>query len=163
MNVAIRHSPSEVLLERAEVDVAVALVDERRRDHEAEGRQRHDAADHRTEAERRRRQERAAAVPILFLARGRQGNGGRRAVAGLRRRRLHRRRLRAGTDVGGGVADPERAEGERQDRAEDDDAPADDEAEQEDGDADGESDRPETRWRDVRPVVRALRVKNRED
>ena len=71
------------------------------------------------------------------------GTAGAAQPAGLRRRRLRRRRLQAGTDVGGGVADPERAEGERQDRAEDDDAPADDEAEQEDGDADGESDRPE--------------------
>ena len=68
MNVAIATRPSGKSSSGAEVHVLVALVDERRRDHEAERRNGDEAADDGAEAEGRRGQERAAPVAVVLLA-----------------------------------------------------------------------------------------------
>ena len=90
MNVATTNLPSGKSRERAEVVILVALLQERRRDHEAERRHGDEPADHAAEAERRDLEELRARVALAPAAR-------RRARP---RRRRRRRRGALGLDLG---------------------------------------------------------------
>ena len=79
------------VLDRAEVDVGARLLDERRRDREAEDRQRHEAADHGAEAERRGLEELVARVALDLAA---PPSDGRRVLDRRGDRRPHLAALR---------------------------------------------------------------------
>ena len=140
--------PSGIVGHRPEVVILVALLQERRRDHEAEDRDGDEPADHGAEAEGRDLEELRARVAVGgILRRQLLALDDRRAALGRHLVRLGQLRAR------GQVAHPEEAEDEREDRAERGDVPGDDQADEEHHDADGEADRPEARARNVRVLV----------
>ena len=142
------------VVDRAEVDVRVALVDERRDEREPDCRDGDDGADCGAEAERRALEELAARV-ARGLGRRRLRHGGRALVRGDGRSGLRRPlrlgvRRRDGRVAAADVPDPEEAEDERQRSADRHRRPADDQADEDANDADREANRPEARRRPVR-------------
>ena len=129
--------------------VFLPLLEERRPDHEAEHRDRDEAADHGAETERRGLEELGARKA---LGRRRVGSGGRRgASVGLRRGRalgLDRRRLRE-RRARGQVSHPQEPEDKGDQGTEARDVPGDDQPDEQHDHADGEADGPQTRARDV--------------
>ena len=134
--------------ERPDVVILEALLQERRRDHEAEGGHRDETADDAAQTERRQFEELRARVALVGRGRRQLRLGGGRSGGAL------------GLDLGcvgeraagRQVAHPEQREHDRDDRADADDHPGDDHADEQHDHADGEPDGPDARAGNVRMV-----------
>src|SRR5579859_1750375 len=150
------------LLDRAEIDLVLLLVEEGRQEREAGDRHRDDAADHAAEAER-------GALEEAAPRHGGLGDVGKRDSLLVGGRRRHPRaglaRLpplglddeRMPAQLGGRVARPEDPEDDGDRRADrGDQLGIDDQADENDDDADREADRPQRRRRQMRLLVERL-------
>jgi hypothetical protein len=146
------------VVDRAHVDLRMALLDEGWEDREAQHRRGDDHADQRAEPQRRGLEELRARVAddLALTGIGTRGAGAGRLPRSWRRlgrscRFLAAERLRR-------IPDPEEPEDRGYHGADDEDDLADDQSEEDAGDANGEADRPDGRGRLVGSALTLVRI-----